>query len=48
MESGRRVYYTTLADLITSLEDAQQAGHLAQRMRTLTFSSLMLIGEIGR
>ena len=47
VESGRRVYYTTLADLITSLEDAQQAGHLAQRMRTLTFSSLMIIDEIG-
>jgi transposase InsO family protein len=28
-ESGRRrVYYGTLADLITSLEEAQQAGHL--------------------
>ncbi|MBK6307956.1 MAG: ATP-binding protein [Gemmatimonadetes bacterium] len=47
VESGRRVYYTTLADLITSLEDAQQAGHLVQRMRTLTFSSLMIIDEIG-
>ncbi len=27
-ESGRRVYYGTLADLIASLEEAQQAGHL--------------------
>ncbi len=27
-ESGRRVYYGTLADLIASLEDAQMAGHL--------------------
>ncbi len=27
--SGRRVYYGTLADLITSLEEAQQAGRLA-------------------
>src|SRR6266567_4070645 len=28
-EGGRRVYYATLADLITSLEDAQQAGRLS-------------------
>jgi len=46
-ESGRRVYYGTLADLITSLEDAQQAGHLAQRMKTLIFPSLLVVDEIG-
>jgi len=34
-EYGRRVYYATLADLITSLEEAQQAGHLTRRLRTL-------------
>ena len=28
-QSGRRVYYGTLADLITSLEEAQAAGRLA-------------------
>lgn len=46
-ESGRRVYYATLADLITWLEDAQQAGHLVRRLRTLVFPSLMVIDEIG-
>ena len=46
-ESGRRVYYATLADLITSLEEAQQAGHLTRRLRTLVFPSLMVIDEIG-
>ena len=46
-QSGRRVYYGTLADLIASLEDAQQAGHLAQRMKTLVFPSLLVIDEIG-
>jgi DNA replication protein DnaC len=46
-ESGRRVYYATLADLITSLEDAQQAGRLSHRLRTLVFPSLMIIDEIG-
>jgi len=46
-QSGRRVYYGTLADLIGSLEDAQQAGHLAQRMKTLIFPSLLVVDEIG-
>lgn len=46
-ESGRRVYYATLADLITWLEDAQQAGHLTRRLRTLVFPSLMIVDEIG-
>ena len=32
-EGGRRGYYATLADLITSLEDAQQAGRLSHRLR---------------
>jgi DNA replication protein DnaC len=46
-EGGRRVYYATLADLITSLEDAQQAGRLSHRLRSLVFPSLMIIDEIG-
>lgn len=46
-QSGRRVYYGTLADLITSLESAQQAGHLPQRLKTLGFPSLLVVDEIG-
>jgi DNA replication protein DnaC len=46
-ERGRRVYFTTLADLLHSLEDAQGAGRLAHRLRTLVFPSLMVIDEIG-
>jgi DNA replication protein DnaC len=46
-ESGRRAYYATLADLITWHEDAQQAGHLTRRLRTLVFPSLMVVDEIG-
>jgi DNA replication protein DnaC len=46
-QSGRRIYYGTLADLITSLEDAQQAGHLQHRMKTLGFPSLLVVDEIG-
>ena len=45
-ESGRRVYFTTLADLLHSLEDAQAAGRLLPRIRTLVFPSLMVIDEI--
>ena len=46
-QSGRRIYYGTLADLIASLEEAQQAGRLAQRMKTLVFPSLLVVDEIG-
>ena len=46
-EHGRRVYFTTLADLLHSLEEAQSAGRLAHRLRTLVFPSLMIIDEIG-
>jgi DNA replication protein DnaC len=46
-EHGRRVYYGTLGDLIGSLEEAQTAGRLAQRMKTLVFPSLLIVDEIG-
>ena len=37
VESGRRVYYATLAELITSLEEAQQAGTLQHRLQDPRF-----------
>jgi len=46
-QSGRRVYYGTLADLITSLEEAQAAGRLSQRLKTLVFPSLLVVDELG-
>ncbi len=46
-QSGRRVYYSTLADLITSLEEAQTAGRLRHRLETLTFPALLIVDEIG-
>jgi DNA replication protein DnaC len=46
-QSGRRVYYGTLADLITSLEEAQAASRLSQRLNTLIFPSLLVVDEIG-
>lgn len=46
-QRGRRVYYGTLIDLITSLEEAQAAGLLAHRLAVLTHPSLLVVDEIG-
>ena len=46
-QRGRRVYFSTLADLVTSLEEAQAAGRLAPRLKTLTHPSLFVVDEIG-
>jgi DNA replication protein DnaC len=46
-QRGRRVYYGTLIDLITSLEEAQAAGQLSRRLSVLTHPSLLLVDEIG-
>jgi DNA replication protein DnaC len=46
-QSGRRVYYGTLSDLITSLEEAQAGGRLHQRLKVLTHPSLLVVDEIG-
>jgi len=46
-QRGRRVYYGTLIDLISSLEEAQAAGRLAQRLAVLTHPSLLVVDEIG-
>ena len=46
-QSGRRVYYGTLVDLIASLEEAQATGHLLQRLKVLTHPALLVVDEIG-
>jgi len=46
-QSGRRVYYGTLADLIHSLEEAQLGGRLTHRLKTLMFPALLVVDEIG-
>ena len=46
-ESGRRIYFGTLADLIDFLEDAHAAGRLKQRLKTLTHPALLVVDEIG-
>ena len=46
-ESGRRVYYGTLAALIESLAEAKAAGNLSRRLRVLTHPALLVVDEIG-
>ncbi len=46
-QSGRRVYYGALADLIISLEEAKAAGRLGHRLKILTHPSLLVVDEIG-
>ena len=46
-QKGRRVYYGTLADLISSLEQAQAAGKLARRLAVLSHPALLIVDEIG-
>jgi DNA replication protein DnaC len=46
-QSGRRIYYGSLADLIASLEEAQAAGRLDRRIKTLTHPALLVVDEIG-
>jgi len=46
-QAGRRVYYGTLVDLITSLEEAKAAGRLTHRLKILTHPALLVVDEIG-
>ena len=42
-ESGRRVYYGTLAGPIESLTEAKAAGNLSRRLRVLTHPVLLVV-----
>ena len=46
-QRGRRVYYGTLAEIVTSLEEARAAGKLARRLSVLSHPSLLVVDEIG-
>ena len=46
-QSGRRVYYGTLAGLVESLTEAKAAGNLSRRLRVLTHPALLVVDEIG-
>ena len=46
-ESGRKIYFGTLTDLVDSLEEAKAAGRLNRRLKTLTHPALLVVDEIG-
>ena len=46
-ESGRKIYFGTLADLVDSLEEAKAAGRPDRRLKTLTYPALLVVDEIG-
>lgn len=46
-ERGRRVYFSTLADLVLSLVEAERQGRLRERMSLLKQYGLLVVDEIG-
>lgn len=46
-QAGRRVYYTTLADLVLSLAEAERQGRLRERLITLRHPAVLVVDEIG-
>jgi DNA replication protein DnaC len=46
-EKGRRIYFSTLSDLVLSLVEAEKQGRLRERMRVLRNPSLLVVDEIG-
>lgn len=46
-QHGRRVYYTTLADLVLSLVEAERLGRLRERLALLKAPAVLLVDEIG-
>ena len=47
VKAGRSVYFSTLADIITSLATAEREGQFRQRLRYLCRASLLVVDEIG-
>lgn len=46
-ERGRRIYFSTLSDLVLSLVEAERQGRLRDRLAALRNPSLLIIDEIG-
>jgi len=46
-ERGRRVYFSTLSDLVLSLVEAEKQGRLRERLAILRNPSLLIVDEIG-
>ena len=47
VKAGRSVYFSTLADIITSLAKAERDGQLRERIRYLCRAALLVVDEIG-
>jgi len=47
MERGNRVYFTTLANLVILLTDAERQGRLRERLSFLRNPALLVVDEIG-
>jgi len=47
VKAGRSVYFSTLADIITSLAKAEREGQLRERIRYLCRAALLVVDEIG-
>jgi DNA replication protein DnaC len=47
VKARRAVYFTTLADLISSLTKAEREGTLAGRLRFINRASLLIVDEVG-
>jgi len=46
-ERGKRVYFSTLSDLVLSLSEAEKQGRLREKLTFLKGPSLMVVDEIG-
>jgi DNA replication protein DnaC len=46
-EKGKRVYFSTLADLVLSLSEAEKQGRLREKLTFLKGPSLLVVDEIG-
>ena len=47
IKAGRSVYFTTLADLVSTLAKAEREGQLAERIRWFCRFALLIVDEIG-
>lgn len=46
-ERGKRIYFSTLSDLVLSLVEAEKQGRLKERLTVLRTPSLLIVDEIG-
>lgn len=47
VKAGRSVYFSTLAELVDSLAEAEREGNLRERLRFLCRPQLLIVDEIG-